>query len=154
MSELRDRITGELKAAMKAQDRRKTCTLRLVNAAIKDRDIAARSAGKDAIADGEVMALLCKMVNQRQESKVTYEEAGRLDLAEQEEREVEIISEFLPRQLDASEIKLACQNAVAETGAAEMKDMGRAMSVLKQQYPGQMDFARASEEVKSLLATQ
>lgn len=150
---IRDRINSALKEAVKAQDKVRMSTLRLVNAAIKDRDIAGRTAGRpDGVSDAEVLELLTKMIKQRRESAETYENAGRLDLAEGERSEVEVISEFLPRQLDDSEMERACSEVVKEIGAEGLKDMGRTMADLKQRYAGQMDFAKASGVVKRLLS--
>lgn len=154
MSEqIRDRINGALKQATKAQEKVRMSTLRLVNAAIKDRDIAARTAGKQGgVSDPEVLDILAKMIKQRRESVETYQSAGRPDLAEREQSEIEVISDFLPRQLAEAEIEAACAEVVAEIGASGLKDMGRTMNVLKERYGGQMDFSRASAIVKRLLS--
>jgi hypothetical protein len=148
---MREQINAALKEAMLAQQKRRVATLRLITAAIKDRDIANRTAGKDAVGDEEVLQILAKMIKQREESAKTYEEAGRVDLVEQEREEIAIITEFLPRQFDDEEISTACQACVKEIGAASLKDMGRTMSTLKDRYPGQMDFGKASKRVKELL---
>ena len=128
-------------------------TLRLITAAVKDRDIAARGTGRDGVSDEEILEILAKMVKQRVESAETYEQAGRLDLAQQEREEIDIITSFLPRQLDESEMTEACREAVEEVGAASLKDMGKCMGALKQHYPGQMDFGKASKLVKKILAS-
>lgn len=149
---MREQITEALKQATLAQERRRISTLRLIMAAIKDRDIAARGAGQDGVSDEEILQILAKMIKQRIESAQTYEQAGRLDLAEQEREEIGIISSFLPRQLDEQEMTDACRKVVQEVGAAGLKDMGRCMGALKERYPGQMDFGKASKLVKEILA--
>jgi len=149
---MREQINAALKEAMKAQDKRKMSTLRLINAAIKDRDIAARTKGSgEGVSDPEVLEILAKMIKQRRESVTTYEEAGRLELAEQERQEIDIITEFLPRQLSDDELREACEKAIADTGAESLKDMGKVMGALKSAYAGQMDFAKAGALVKDLL---
>lgn len=148
---LRESINEALRSAMKAQDRRRTSTLRLISAAIKDRDIAARTAGKDEPGDDEIRQILAKMVKQREESTVVYAEAGRTELAEQEREEMEIIKSFLPRQLSDEEVRCACETVVRDVGANGLRDMGKTMTALKQRYPGQMDFGRASCVVKEML---
>ena len=149
---MRDRINAALKEATKAQDKRRMSTLRLINAAIKDRDIAARGAGKDGVSDEDVLQILSKMIKQREESAATYEQAGRLDLASQEREEIEIISGFLPRRMNDSEMESACRRVVTEIGAAGLRDMGKCMNTLKERYPGQLDFGKASKVVKEILA--
>lgn len=148
---LRDEINEALKAAVKSQDKRSMATLRLVNAAIKDRDIAARTSGKDCVGDDDIRQILAKMIRQREESAATYMDAGRPELAAQEREEIEIIQRFLPRQLSEEEIRSACASVVKEIGAAGLRDMGRTMATLKERYPGQLDFGRASAVVKGLL---
>ena len=148
---MRERIDAALKAAIKAQDRRRMSTLRLINCAIKDRDVAARGSGKEPVCEEDVLGILAKMIKQREESGRVYEEAGRLELAEQEREEIEIIREFLPRQLDEDAVRGACESVVREVGAQGLRDMGRCMSALKTRYPGQMDFGKASGVVKQLL---
>lgn len=152
---LRDRLSAALKDAMKAREAERTSTLRLINAAIKDRDIAARSAdggAEDGVGDAEIMAILGKMVKQRQESARIYEEGGRLELAEKELAEVRVIEEFLPRQLTAAEVAAAIDAAIAETGAGSIRDMGRVMAALKARHTGQMDFGAVGPMVKDRLA--
>lgn len=149
---MRDEIDTALKQALKAQDKRRVATLRLISAAIKDRDIAGRGSGKERISDDEILQLLAKMVKQRDESARLYAEGGREDLAEQEREEVEIIREFLPRQFSDEEVQTIAEGVVAEIDAHGLRDVGRVMAVLKERYPGQMDFARASGTVKGLLA--
>lgn len=148
---LRDQLNAALKDAMKSQDKRRTATLRLINAAVKDRDIAARTAGKDTVSDDEIRELLLKMVRQRHESAVVYAEAGRTELAEQEREEIEIIKDFLPRQLSEDEVRSACEEVVKAIGAHGLRDMGKCMATLKERFPGQMDFGRASTVVKRML---
>ncbi|MGD9828304.1 MAG: GatB/YqeY domain-containing protein [Hyphomicrobiaceae bacterium] len=148
---MRERINDALKSAMKAQNKRRMSTLRLVTAAIKDRDIAARSSGKERITDGEILDVLAKMIKQRRESVETYEGAGRLELAEQEKEEITIIEEFLPRQLSEAETRAAVEAVMAEIGAQGLKDMGRTMAALKERFQGQMDFTKASALVKDAL---
>lgn len=151
-SALRERINDGLKDAVKTQDKRRMSTLRLINAAIKDRDIAMRTDGRNGgVPDAEVLAILSKMIKQRDESVITYEEAGRLELAQQEQEEIEIIRDFLPKQLDEAQVAQACEEVIAELGAEGLKDMGRTMGALKERYAGQMDFGKASKIVKGLL---
>lgn len=151
--DLRDRISTELKQAMRDKAADRLSTLRLVNAAIKDKDIAARADGNDdGVGDPEVLAILGKMAKQRLESARAYEEGGRLDLAERERSEIIVIEEFLPRQLDEDETKAAVDAAVAEIGATSIRDMGKVMGVLKAKYAGQMDFGRVGPMLKDRLA--
>jgi uncharacterized protein len=152
---MRERIKTELKAAMRAKDAARLSTLRLITAAIKDKDIAARSSGGDGdseVPDGEILAILARMIKQRQESATTYEQAGRLELAEKERAEIVVIEEFLPKQLAEAEVAAAVKAAIAEVGAASIRDMGRVMAVLKGKYAGQMDFGKAGAAVKAALA--
>ena len=148
---LREQINDAVKAAMKSQDKLRLSTLRLVNAAIKNADIEARGAGKDALADGDILGLLQKLIKQRQESVELYDKGGRAELAEQERGEIAIISGFLPQQLSEAEAKEAIAGVIRETGAAGMKDMGKVIAALKARYAGRMDFAKASALVKSML---
>lgn len=148
---MRDKLAEVLKQAQKSQDKRTVSTLRLITAAIKDRDIAHRGAGKDPVSDTEVLEILAKMVKQREESAKAFEEGNRLELAEQERAEIEIIRRFLPQQLCEDDVKQACAEVIGETGADGLRDMGRCMNALKQKYPGQMDFGKASGIVKGLL---
>jgi len=148
---LRDRFANGLKEAMKAGDKRRTSTLRLILAAIHDRDIACRGNGKDPVADDEILAILGKMVRQREESAKAFEEGGRFELAEQEREELAIIRDFLPKQLGDSEVRQACQGVIADVGASGLRDMGKCMNVLKERYPGAMDFSKASGVVKDML---
>ncbi len=148
---MRDTITAALHAAIKARDARRVSTLRLVSAAIKDRDIAARTAGKDKATDAELLELLAKMIKQREESEKIYADAGRAELATQEGEEVVIIREFLPQQLSDADMAKAIDDAIAEAGAASVRDMGKVMAALKSRYAGQMDFGKASAAVKAKL---
>ncbi len=150
--ELRDQITTALKQAMKEKAAARLSTLRLISAAIKDRDIAARGEGKDeGVADSDVLAILGKMVKQRQESARTYEEAGRLDLAERELSEITVIEGFLPRQLNETEVSDAVDAAIAAIGASSIRDMGKVMGALKAKFTGQMDFGKVGPMVKDEL---
>ncbi len=148
---MRDRFTAELKEAMKAGDKRRLGTIRLIQAALKDKDIEARGAGKGQATDEEILALLQKMIKQRQESITMYEQGGRAELAQAEKDEVEVITSYLPKQMDEAEVKAAIEAAIAETGAASMKDMGRVVAALRAKYAGRMDFGRASGIVKEML---
>ena len=148
---MRETITAALKTATKAQDKRRISTLRLVSAAIKDRDIAARTAGKGEATDAELLELFAKMIKQREESEKIYRDAGRADLATQEVEEIAIIREFLPVQLSEADMQKAIAEAIAEAGATSVKDMGKVMAALKARYAGQMDFAKASALVKAKL---
>lgn len=148
---MRETINAALKAATKAQDKRRMSTLRLISAAIKDRDIAARGLGKGAATGAELLELLAKMIKQREESEKIYADAGRAELAQQEAEEIVIIREFLPQQLSEADMQRALADAIAEAGAASVKDMGKVMAALKARYAGQMDFARASQLVKAKL---
>jgi len=148
---MRETIAQALKDALKSRDKMRTGTLRLINAAIQDRDIANRGAGKDPVNDDEILQILTKMVKQREESARAFEEGGRIELAEQERGEIAIIKEYLPSQLGEAETRAAAQEAINESGAAGLRDMGRVMAVLKERYPGRMDFSSASAIVKELL---
>jgi uncharacterized protein YqeY len=147
---MRDALNNQLKAAMKAGDKRRVETIRLINAALKDKDIEARGQGK-TIGEADILALLQKMVKSRQESLEIYEKAGREDLALVESQEIAILVEFLPKPLDAAAVEQAIAEAIEETGAASIKDMGKVVAVLKSKYAGKMDFAKASGVVKAKL---
>lgn len=150
---LRKRINDELKQAMKDKDTSKLSTLRLINAAIKDRDIAARAEGADdGVPEAEILAILGKMTKQRLDSARAYEEGGRIDLAERERNEIEVVEAFLPRQLDEAETEAAVAEAIEEAGADSIKDMGRVMATLKRKYTGQMDFGTVGPMVKARLS--
>lgn len=148
---MREAIDTALKAALKAQDRRRVATLRLISAAIKDRDIAGRAAGKDRSSDEEILQLLAKMIKQREESARLYAEGDRPDLETQEREEIVIIREFLPRQFDEEEVAALVDGAIAEVGATGVRDLGKVMALLKERHPGEMDFARASALAKAKL---
>ncbi len=150
--ELRERITSATKQAMKDKATSRLSTLRLINAAFKDRDIAARAEGIDGgVADPELLAILAKMVKQRRESARTYEEGGRLDLAEAELSEIEVIEEFLPRQLGEPELAKAVDAAISSTGAASIRDMGKVMGMLKPKVAGRTDMSALSAKIKARL---
>ncbi len=149
---MRERLQAALKDAMRAKEAERLSTLRLINAAIKDREIAARGDGVEAgVSDGDILGILGKMVRQRQESARAYEEGGRLELAQKELNEIKVIEEFLPRQLSADEVDAAIASAIAEAGASSIRDMGRVMAVLKSRYTGQMDFSAVGPRVKDSL---
>ena len=154
---MRDRIAQAIKDAMRSGDKRRLATLRLVMAAIKDRDIAAQmEAGgqgprRDKITEAEVLALLQKMIKQRRESVAAYHRGGRQDLADQEAQEITVIEEFLPRQMDETEMRDAVATVIKDLGCAGLKDMGRVMAALKARHAGQMDLVKASALAKELL---
>lgn len=148
---LRDRFMSDLKEAMKAGEKLRLGTIRLMQAALKDKDIEARGAGKGPLSDDEILQLLQKMVKQRQESAKMYGDGGRPELADQENAEIAIISVYLPKQMDEDEARAAIAAVIAETGAAGVRDMGKVMSELKSRFAGQMDFGKASPLVKQLL---
>ena len=148
---MREEISEGYKNAMKARDARRTGTLRAINAAVKDKDIANRGEGKPPLTDAEVLALLQKMVKQREESFAIYAEAGRNDLATVEKEEIDILNEFLPKGLSEAEVDAAIKAAIEKTGAQGGKDMGKVIASLKADYPGQIDFGKASARVKAAL---
>jgi len=148
---MREVIGEGYKAAMKAGDKRRTATLRSINAAIKDKDIAARGESKGPLSDADIVVLLQKMVKQREESLGIYEKAGRDDLATVEREEIAILSEFLPKGMTDAEIEDAIKAAIAKTGAVGGKDMGKVIASLKADYPGRIDFGKASGKVKAAL---
>ena len=149
---LRDQLQTALKAAMKAKEADRLSTLRLINAAIKDRDIALRGEGEDRLmTDDEITAVLSKMVRQRHESARAYEEGGRLELVERELAEIVVIEGYLPRQLTEAEVTAAIDSVVAELGAGSIRDMGRVMNALKARHTGQMDFGAVGPMVKARL---
>lgn len=150
--DLRTRVNVALKDAMKAKEADRLSTLRLINAAIKDRDIEARGAGNDeGVGDDVILAILGKMVKQRQESAKVYEEGGRLELAAKELSEVRIIEDFLPRQLSDEEAQAAIEAAITAVGADSIRDMGKVMGELKEKYTGRMDFGKSGPMVKAKL---
>jgi hypothetical protein len=148
---LRERLTTEMKEAMKAGDKRKLGTVRLIQAALKDKDIELRGAGKGPASDDEILALMQKMIKQRQESVAMYDQGGRPELADQEREEAKVIQSFLPTQMDEADVRAAIDAAIAETGAASIKDMGKVIAALRAKYAGRMDFGRASGLVKEIL---
>jgi uncharacterized protein YqeY len=148
---MRERLSEALKEAMRAGDKRRISTVRLMSAALKDRDIEARGAGKGQASDEDILGLLQKMIKQRQESADIYDKAGRAELATQEREEIAIINTFLPAQMDEAEMRAAISTAIAETGAKSMKEMGKVVGALKAKYAGRMDFGKASALVKGQL---
>jgi uncharacterized protein YqeY len=149
---MRDKITAAMKTAMLDREADRLATLRLINAAIKDRDIAMRGEGNaEGVNDEAILGILAKMVKQRQDSAQQYESAGRKDLACRERFEIKVIGEFLPKQLSEEEVRAAVQKAINSVGAESIRDMGRVMGVLKSNYAGQMDFGKAGGAVKQLL---
>lgn len=149
---MRDQLKTAMKDAMRAKDQRALGTVRLILAALKDRDIAAREKGNlDGISDEEALGMMQTMVKQRQESIKLYEQGGRCELAEQEQEEIDVIRRFLPSQIEGPELEVTIKTTIQEIGAADLKDMGRTMAALKQKYPGQMDFSKASGLVRQAL---
>jgi uncharacterized protein len=149
---LKDRLQTALKDAMRAREADRLSTLRLINAAIKDREIANRGEGGEAeMGEGDILAILGRLVKQRQESARAFEDGGRAELAAKELAEVAVIEEFLPRQLDAAEVDAAIAAAIAEAGATSIRDMGRVIAALKGRYTGQMDFGAVGPMVKGRL---
>lgn len=149
---MRDEIKNTLTQALKSKDKVTSATLRLVSAAIKDADIAARGKGDDPISDAQILSLLQKLVKQREESAAVYAANDRAELAAQEKAEIDVISQFLPTMMGADEVKAAVETIIAELGADGMKDMGRVIGELKNRFPGQIDMGAASGVVKSILA--
>jgi uncharacterized protein YqeY len=149
---LRETFNEALKEAMRAKNQRRVGTLRLINAALKDKDIEARGLGKGPLGDEEILALLQKMIKQRNDSIEAYEKAGRSDLVAQEQEEKAIIEAYLPAQMAPEEVRAAVQAAIAATGAASVKDMGKVMADLKARFAGRMDFSKANGVVKELLS--
>lgn len=148
---MREKLAQALRDANRDGDKRRLSTLRLIMAAIQDRDIANRGASKDPVSDAEIVRILLRMVKQREESALAFEEGNRLELAEQERAEIAIIRAFLPRQLGDDDLKSICAQVVDEVGAGGLRDMGRCMNELKKKYPDQMDFSKASGIVKDML---
>jgi uncharacterized protein len=148
---MRQQIEEHYKTALKAGDKRRTATLRSINAALKDKDIEARGQGKGPLDEAGILALLQKMVKQREESLAIYTQAGRTDLATVEKEEIDIISEFLPKAMSEAEVDEAISSAIARTGAAGGKDMGKVIAALKADYPGRIDFGKASAKVRAAL---
>jgi uncharacterized protein YqeY len=150
---MREAISEGLKTALKARDARRTQTLRSINAAIKDRDIAVRTENRGPITNDEILTIIQKMVKQREESFAIYAEAGRQDLATVEKEEIDILNEFLPKSLSDEEVEAAIKAAIVATGAAGPKDMGKVIGALKADYPGRIDFGKASGKVKAALGS-
>lgn len=149
---MRTRLSDATKDAMRAKDKLRLSTLRLMNAAIKDRDIAARSEDNpDGVSDSEILAIMGKMIKQRLDSAKAYEEAGRIELGESERAEIKVIEEFLPKQLNEDEVAAAIKVAIGEVNAESIRDMGKVMGVLKSQYTGQMDFGKVGGIIKAIL---
>ena len=148
---MRDTIANALKDALKARDACRVSTLRLIQATLKDRDIANRGAGKGPVENDELLQILAKMIKQREESSKIFAENGRPELAAQEREEITVIQGFMPEQLSDEKVKALIAGVIAEIGAQGLRDMGKVMAVLKERHPGQMDFAKASGVVKELL---
>lgn len=148
---MREKIDAAMKDAMKARDTTRTATLRMVSAAIKDREIALRGEGKPAITEDDILAVLQKMVKQREESAAIYAQNARPELEAQERSEIEILREFLPQPLGSDEVDAAIKAAIAETGAETGRDMGKVIAALKAQYTGRMDFGKVSKQIKDAL---
>jgi uncharacterized protein YqeY len=149
---LREQINDQVKEAMKAKDQKRLGTLRLINAAIKDRDIAARTeTSRDLLSDDDLLGLLAKMIKQREDSIAAYVAGNRPELAQNERDEIAVIREFMPKQMSAEETQAAITKVIGETGATSVKDMGKVMNALKERHQGQMDFGKASATVKTLL---
>lgn len=150
---LREQLNESMKEAMKAKDARRLSTLRMVLAALKDRDIAARTeTSRELLGDDDILLLLAKLIKQREESAAAYDTGNRPELATQEREEIEVIRSFMPKQMSAEETRAAAEAVIAELGAAQMKDMGKVMAAMKERFAGQMDFAKASATVKELLS--
>lgn len=152
MTSLRERFTADLKEAMKAGDKGKVSTIRMITSALKDKDIEARGLGKGETTPDELLALLQKMIKQRQESIAIYDANGRPELAAGEKAEVEVIAGYMPKQMSDDEVQAAIEAAVTESGAASVKDMGKVIAILRAKFAGQMDFGKASGLVKAALA--
>lgn len=152
---LREQLKAALKTAMIEKDTHKISTIRLILAAVKDRDIASRGTGKDGtISNDDILQLLQSMIKQRKDSIALYVKGGRQELADGEQAEIDIIQSFMPKQMDESEIKSCVEDVIKSTGAAGLKDMGKVMTVLREKFAGQMDFGQASVAVKAVLAAK
>jgi uncharacterized protein YqeY len=150
---LRAQLTDAMKEAMKAKDTKRLSTVRLILAALKDRDIAARSeTNKDLVSDDDILTLLAKMIKQREESATAFDAGNRPEMAAGEREEIAVIRTFMPAQMDEAAMKDAIAKVIAESGAASIKDMGKVMAVLKERYAGQMDFSKASAATKDALS--
>jgi uncharacterized protein YqeY len=148
---MREQLSEQVKTAMKGGDKARLSTLRLMQSAIQDRDIANRGQGKGAASDDDILQIFGKMVKQREESAKAFEDGGRPELAAKEREEIAIIRGFMPKQMSDEEVRAACQQVIAELGATGLRDMGRVMAALRENYAGQMDFGKASAVVKALL---
>ncbi|KAA3512432.1 GatB/YqeY domain-containing protein [Agrobacterium rosae] len=148
---IRYTFADALKDAMKAREPRRLSTIRLVQAAIKDRDIANRGIGKEPVSDEEILQILAKMIKQREESAGIYDKAGRAELAEHEREEIVIIKSFMPEEIPEEKVRSILEGVITETEASGLRDMGKVMAVLKERYPGQIDFGKASGLIKELL---
>ncbi len=149
---MREKLMTALKEAMKAKQTQRISTIRLVQSAIKDLEIASRTKADPTVGEGDIASLMSKLVKQREESAKIYDEGGRPELAAKEREEIGIISEFMPKQLSETEVIEIIKGIIAEVGATTMKDMGKVMPVLKERYPGQLDFSKASGQIKTLLS--
>jgi len=149
---LREAFATAQKEALRSGDKMRLAAVRLITAALKDQDIAARGDGREPLSDADILALLQKMVKQRREAADIYARAGREELADQELGEISVLESFMPAQMDSAAIGAAVREAIAETGAASMKDMGKVVAALKAKYTGQMNFAEASAAVKAALS--
>ena len=152
--DMRERVNAALKDAMRSKEADRLSTLRLINAAIKDKDISLRGTTDEegGVCNDDILSIMGKMVKQRQESARAYEEGGRIELAEKELSEIKVIEEFLPKQLSEDESAAAVEAAIAEVGASSIRDLGKVMAVLKGKYTGRMDFGKAGPMVKGLLS--
>lgn len=148
---MREQVSRALRNAQKSQDRQRVSALRLINAAIQDRDIANRGSGKDAAGDDEILQILTRMVKQREESAKAFDEGGRPELAAKERAEIDIVREFLPARMSEEDTRAAVARAVSESGAESMRDMGKVMAILKERHTGSLDFSRASGLIKEIL---
>jgi uncharacterized protein YqeY len=152
---LRDTLNDAMKEAMKAKDAQRLATVRMILAALKDKDIAARSeTSRELLGDDDILGLLGKMIKQREESAAVYDQGGRPELAAKEREEIAVIRSFMPKQMDEAETKAAIAAVIAETGASSVKDMGKVMGALKARYAGQMDFGKASAAIKDALSAK
>jgi uncharacterized protein len=152
MMSLRERFTEAMKEAMKSGDKPRLSAVRLINSAVKDRDIEGRGSGKKEASEEEIVTLLQKMIKQRQESAALYDKGARPELAAQERAEIAVISSFLPQQLDEGEVAKVIEEAIAATGASSIKDMGKVMAWMRERHAGKIDFSKAGPEVKSALS--
>ncbi len=148
---LREDIQNAIKNAMKNHETERLSTVRMILAGVKEKDVDARGKGKECASDADLLSMMQTMIKQRQESAKMYKDGGREDLAAKEEAEIAVIQEFLPKQMNDAEVEVAIKAAIAETGAASMKDMGKVMGALKAKYAGQMDFGSASGKIKAML---